>query len=92
MRAPPSEATTLDERIARDCARSGVPFHVAADHLVDRVAAWVELALEVLDNEERDQRRRATVRHQKGRDREASANTAAVMTPGPAVLGRATEQ
>ena len=66
MRAPPSEATTLDERIARDCARSGVPFHVAADHLVDRVAAWVELALEVLDNEERDQRRRATVRHQQG--------------------------
>jgi hypothetical protein len=52
---PPSEATrppasTLDERIARDCQRSGVPFHVAADHLLDRVAGWVEQATEAHDH------------------------------------------
>jgi hypothetical protein len=30
--------TTLDERIARDCERSGVPFFVEDDALLDRVA------------------------------------------------------
>jgi hypothetical protein len=33
--------TTLDERIAADCERSGVPFHVEDDALLDRVAAWL---------------------------------------------------
>jgi hypothetical protein len=33
--------STLDERIARDCARSGVPFHVEDEALLDRVAAWL---------------------------------------------------
>jgi hypothetical protein len=36
--------STLDERIARDCARSGVPFFVADDALLERVAEWAELA------------------------------------------------
>jgi hypothetical protein len=43
-----SEATrpsTLDERIARDCERSGVPFFVADDALLERVAEWTELAM-----------------------------------------------
>lgn len=48
MRTSPSEATrsssTLDERIARDCERSGVPFHVEDDALLDRVAELTELA------------------------------------------------
>jgi hypothetical protein len=30
--------STLDERIARDCERSGVPFFVEDDALLDRVA------------------------------------------------------
>jgi hypothetical protein len=29
---------TLDERVARDCQRSGVPFHVEDDALLDWVA------------------------------------------------------
>jgi molybdopterin-guanine dinucleotide biosynthesis protein len=83
---PPSEAarpasTTLDERIARDCQRSGVPFHVADDHLLDRVATWVELATEAHDHGDLDRPRRATVRHQgRGRGRGASGNGAAVLT------------
>jgi hypothetical protein len=39
--AQPSEATRLaelDARIARDCERSGVPFFVEDDGLLDRVA------------------------------------------------------
>jgi hypothetical protein len=39
--APPSEATRLaelDARIRRDCQRSGVPFHVEDDALLDRIA------------------------------------------------------
>jgi hypothetical protein len=31
----------LDERIARDTERSGVPFHVEDDGLLDRVADWL---------------------------------------------------
>lgn len=38
--------TTLDERVARDCARSGVPFHIEDDALLERVAAWVVSAEE----------------------------------------------
>jgi hypothetical protein len=30
--------STLDERLARDCERSGVPFFVEDDALLDRVA------------------------------------------------------
>jgi hypothetical protein len=37
-------ASTLDERIARDCERSGVPFHVEDDALLERVAELTELA------------------------------------------------
>jgi hypothetical protein len=37
---------TLDERVARDCQRSGVPFHVEDDQLLDRVAAWLVLGQE----------------------------------------------
>jgi len=37
---------TLDERIRRDCERTGLPFHVEDDALLDRVAdllvAWAE--------------------------------------------------
>lgn len=37
---------TLDERIRRDCERSGVPFFVEDEALLDRVAdllaAWAE--------------------------------------------------
>jgi hypothetical protein len=33
--------STLDERIARDCQRSGVPFHVEDDQLLDRIAGWL---------------------------------------------------
>lgn len=49
MSAQPSEAvqpafSTLDERIARDCERSGVPFHVEDDAFLDRVAELTELA------------------------------------------------
>jgi hypothetical protein len=54
---PASEATRLaelDERIARDCERSGVPFHVEADHLVDRVAGWVEQATDAHDHEAKE--------------------------------------
>jgi hypothetical protein len=29
---------TLDERVKRDCERSGVPFHVEDEHLLDLVA------------------------------------------------------
>jgi hypothetical protein len=91
VRPPPSEASSLDERIAADCARSGVPFHVTADHLVDRVADWLELALAALADQavdhhpqpSPDRARRATGRHQgTPGDRGASANRPAVMTPG----------
>jgi hypothetical protein len=97
VRPRPSEATrpsTLDERIARDCARSGVPFHVDDDHLVDRVAAWVELAQDGHDHgpQAADRPRRATVRHQgSGQGRGASANGAAVRT-GAAVPTGARQQ
>jgi hypothetical protein len=33
--------STLDQRIAADCQRSGVPFFVENDEFLDRVAAWV---------------------------------------------------
>jgi hypothetical protein len=33
--------TTLDERIARDCERSGVPFHVEDAALLEKVAGWL---------------------------------------------------
>ena len=36
----------LDDRIRRDCARSGVGFHVEDDQLLDRLAAWVVLGEE----------------------------------------------
>jgi len=34
--------STLNERIARDCERSGVPFHVEDEALLDRVAALLD--------------------------------------------------
>jgi hypothetical protein len=33
--------STLDERITRDCNRSGVPFFVEDESLLDRVAAML---------------------------------------------------
>jgi hypothetical protein len=47
---------TLDERIARDCERSGVPFHVEDDALLDKVAdwlfdTWVDMAAELAAEE-----------------------------------------
>jgi hypothetical protein len=33
--------STLDERIARDCERSGVRFHVTDEAVLERVAALV---------------------------------------------------
>jgi hypothetical protein len=33
--------STLDERIARDCERSGVPFYVEDEALLDKVAGWL---------------------------------------------------
>jgi hypothetical protein len=74
MRAPPPSEdrhqAELDERIARDCQRSGVPFHVADDHLLDRVAGWVELSLDGHDHgpQAADHPHRVTVRHQ-GKER-----------------------
>jgi hypothetical protein len=47
--AQPSEdrrlASTLDERIARDCERSGVSFHVDDDGLLDRLADQLDATL-----------------------------------------------
>jgi hypothetical protein len=34
--------STLDDRIWRDCARSGVPFHVEDEALLDRVAVLID--------------------------------------------------
>lgn len=34
-------AAELDDRIRRDCERSGVPFFVEDDQLLDRVAGWL---------------------------------------------------
>jgi hypothetical protein len=34
----PAQVAALDQRIARDCERSGVPFHVEDEALLDRVA------------------------------------------------------
>lgn len=36
-----SQGSTLDERIARDCERSGVPFFVEDDALLEKVADWL---------------------------------------------------
>jgi hypothetical protein len=33
--------STLHERIARDCERSGVPFYVEDEALLDKVAGWL---------------------------------------------------
>jgi hypothetical protein len=46
--------STLDERLARDCERSGVPFFVEDEALLDKVAGWlfdtwIELATDGTD-------------------------------------------
>jgi hypothetical protein len=33
--------STLHERVARDCERSGVPYHVEDEALLDKVADWL---------------------------------------------------
>jgi hypothetical protein len=33
--------STLDDRITRDCERSGVPFYVEDEALLDKVAGWL---------------------------------------------------
>jgi hypothetical protein len=33
--------STLEERIARNCQRSGVPFYIEDEALLDKVADWL---------------------------------------------------
>jgi hypothetical protein len=37
-----AERTPLDERIARDCERSGVPFFVEDEAVLERIAALLD--------------------------------------------------